>query len=48
VDRYGVHIDADGHNKSAMRISIIIIIKRPGRKADHSPPAGAEVKSDWS
>jgi hypothetical protein len=23
-------------------------IKRPGREADHSPPAGAEVKKMWT
>jgi hypothetical protein len=23
-------------------------VKRPGRKADHSPPSSAEVKNTWS
>jgi hypothetical protein len=28
--------------------SLSLVIKRPGREADHSPPSRAEVKNAWS
>jgi hypothetical protein len=28
--------------------ALSLCVKRPGRKADHSPPSSAEVKNAWS
>jgi hypothetical protein len=29
------------------RLFSILTVKRPGREADHSPPASAEIKKTW-
>jgi hypothetical protein len=28
--------------------SLSLVVKRPGREADHSPPSNAQVKNAWS
>jgi hypothetical protein len=28
--------------------ALSLVVKWPGREADHSPPSGAEVKNEWS
>ena len=49
-----MNINADRHSKPDMKLAIIIIIiiiiiiKRSERKAEHSHPDSAEVKSEWN
>jgi hypothetical protein len=31
-----------------VRGALSLVVKRPGREADHSPPSNAEVKNAWS